>query len=72
MIDMGTTSVESKPWYLSKTLITSAVAFGVAVATAAGFIDAEAGVKIEGLLVPLIFAFLRIGDTELTLSGKDL
>ena len=56
---------KEKPWFLSKTIITSGVAFAVAVATAAGFVDTETGIKIEALLVPLIFAFLRIGDKEL-------
>ena len=54
-----------KPWWTSKTLITSAVAFGVALATTFGLVDFEAAAKIEALLVPLILAFLRLGDTEL-------
>ncbi len=58
--------VRSKSWYLSKTLITSAVAFAVAVATAAGWLDSETGAKVEALIVPLLFVFLRIGDTELS------
>lgn len=53
----------TKPWYLSKTIITSGIAFIVAVVTAAGVIDVETGVKFEALLVPLIFTFLRLGDT---------
>jgi hypothetical protein len=39
---------QQKPWFLSKTIITSGVAFAVAVATAAGLLDAETGAKIEG------------------------
>ncbi len=56
----------TKEWWKSKTLWTSAVAFAVAIATTAGALDLETGAKVEGLLLPLIFAFLRIGDTELT------
>lgn len=56
----------SKPWFLSKTVITSGAAFGVALATAAGLVDLETGAKLEGLLVPLILTFLRVGNTELT------
>jgi hypothetical protein len=57
--------MEQKAWWKSKTLITSGVAFGVAVATALGVLDNEAGMKIEALLVPLILAFLRIGKEEI-------
>lgn len=56
----------TKPWYESKTIWTTGVAFGVALATTFGVIEVETGLKLESLLVPLIFAFLRIGDTELT------
>ncbi|MBM4327953.1 MAG: hypothetical protein AB1473_19075 [Thermodesulfobacteriota bacterium] len=58
--------MNQKPWYLSRTIIVSGVAFAVALATAAGLIDVETGAKIEGLLVPLILTFLRLGDAELT------
>ena len=54
-----------KPWFLSKTIITSGVAFGVALATSGGLLDTETGTKIEALLVPLILTFLRIGNKEL-------
>ncbi|MEW6110642.1 MAG: hypothetical protein AB1664_00805 [Thermodesulfobacteriota bacterium] len=57
--------MNQKPWYLSRTIIVSGVAFAVALATAAGLIDVETGAKIEGLLVPLILTFLRLGDAEL-------
>ncbi len=57
---------KTKPWFLSKTIVTSGAAFGVAVAVAAGLFDVETGTKIEGLLVPLIFTFLRMGAKELT------
>jgi len=63
---MNAQETNVKPWWTSKTLITSAVAFGVAVASTFGVVDAEAAAKIEALLVPLIFAFLRIGDSTLT------
>jgi hypothetical protein len=56
---------QTKPWFLSKTIITSGVAFAIAVATAAGILDSETGAKIEGLLIPLILTFLRLGDQEL-------
>jgi len=56
---------EQKPWFLSKTVITSGVAFAVAVAATAGLIDEETGIKIQTLLIPLIFAFLRFGNQEL-------
>ncbi len=56
---------EQKPWFVSKTIITSGVAFVVAIVTAAGLIDAETGAKIEGLLIPLILTFMRLGDQEL-------
>jgi hypothetical protein len=55
----------TKPWYLSRTVITSGVAFGVALASAAGLLDAEAATKIEALLIPLILTFLRLGDATL-------
>jgi hypothetical protein len=58
--------MNQKPWYLSRTIIVSGVAFAVALATAAGLIDVDTGAKIEGLLVPLILTFLRLGDAELT------
>ena len=54
-----------KEWWRSKTIWTSGCAFAVAVATTLGFLDLETGAKIEGLLVPMIFAFLRIGDKQL-------
>lgn len=44
-----------------KTLITSGVAFVIAILTAIGAVDVETGLKVEALLVPLIFAFLRMG-----------
>ncbi len=53
---------KTKPWFLSKTVITSGGAFVVALATAAGFVDQETGLKIEALLVPLILTFLRLGN----------
>jgi hypothetical protein len=53
-----------KPWYLSKTIITSGVAFAVAVGTTVGLVDNETGLKIESLLLPLIFTFLRVADKE--------
>ncbi len=56
---------DQKPWFVSKTIITSGVAFAVAIATAAGLLDAETGAKIQGLLIPLILTFLRLGDQEL-------
>jgi len=62
---MNAQDTNAKPWWTSKTLLTSAVAFGVALATTFGVVDIEAAAKIEALLVPLILAFLRIGDTEL-------
>ena len=52
----------TKEWWKSKTLWTAGVALGVAVATTLGALDLETGAKIEALLVPLIFAFLRLGD----------
>ncbi len=55
----------TKPWYLSKTIITSGVAFAVAIATSAGVIDLETGAKIQGLLIPLMLTFLRVSDKEL-------
>ena len=55
----------TKPWYLSKTIITSGVAFAVALITSSGVIDAETGTKIQGLLIPLMLTFLRVGNTEL-------
>ncbi len=55
---------QTKPWFLSKTIITSGVAFAVATATAAGVLDAETGIKAEGLILPLVFAFLRLGAKE--------
>ena len=58
--------MNQKPWYLSRTIIVSGVAFAVALATAAGLIDVDTGAKIEGLLVPLILTFLGLGDAELT------
>ena len=54
-----------KEWWKSKTIWTSGVALAVAIATTVGALDLETGAKVEGLLVPLIFAFLRVGDTEL-------
>lgn len=54
-----------KPWFLSKTIITSGVAFALAVAISAGLIDPEAGAKAQGLLIPLILTFLRLGKEEL-------
>ncbi len=56
----------AKPWFLSKTIITSGVAFGVAVATSSGALDIETGAKIQGLLIPLVLTFLRVGNKELT------
>ena len=56
----------TKPWYTSKALITSAVAFGVAVATAVGVLDSATGITVESCLVPLILAFIRVGDKTLT------
>jgi hypothetical protein len=53
---------KAKPWYLSKTLITSGVAFLVALAATMGVLDQETGLKIESLLVPLILTFLRLGN----------
>jgi len=52
----------TKPWYLSKTIITSAIAFSVALATALNILSIEDGMKVEALLVPLILTFLRLGD----------
>jgi hypothetical protein len=52
----------TKKWWESKTIWTSGVAFAVAIATTVGVLDVETGVKVEALLVPLIFAFLRLGD----------
>lgn len=52
----------TKKWWESKTIWTSGIAFAVAIATTLGALDLETGAKIEGLLVPLIFAFLRLGD----------
>ncbi len=57
---------EQKPWYCSKTVLTSGVAFGVAVATAAGVVDNDTGLKLEGLLLPLILTFLRLANKEVT------
>ncbi|MFH0821503.1 MAG: hypothetical protein V2B18_02040 [Pseudomonadota bacterium] len=54
--------MDTKPWYLSKTIITSGMAFFVAVLTCSGVLDAETGAKIEALMVPLLFTFLRMGD----------
>lgn len=62
---MATQDTNVKPWWSSKTLITSAVAFGVALAGTLGLVDLESAAKIEALLVPLILAFLRLGDAEL-------
>lgn len=62
---MNAPETNTKPWWTSKTLITSSAAFAVAVATTFGMIDLEAAAKIEALLVPLILAFLRLGDAEL-------
>jgi hypothetical protein len=56
----------AKPWFLSKTIITSGLAFGVAVATSSGVLDVETGTKIQGLLIPLVLTFLRVGNKELT------
>jgi hypothetical protein len=56
---------DQKPWFISKTIITSGVAFALAIATASGLLDAETGAKIQGLLIPLILTFLRLGDQEL-------
>lgn len=55
----------TKEWWKSKTIWTSGVAFAVAIATTVGALDLETGAKVEGLLVPLIFACLRVGDKEL-------
>ena len=55
----------AKPWYLSKTIITSGVAFAVALITSIGIIDADTGTKIQGLLIPLMLTFLRVGNAEL-------
>jgi hypothetical protein len=52
----------TKPWYLSKTVITSGVAFAVALSAGLGIIDQETGLKVESLLIPLILTFLRIGN----------
>jgi len=52
----------SKPWFLSKTIIASGVAFAIAMLTGAGLIDTETGMKIESLILPLIFVFLRLGS----------
>ncbi len=54
-----------KPWFLSRTVITSGAAFGVALATASGLVDTDTGLKVEALLAPLILAFLRVGHKEL-------
>ncbi len=61
----GVIMSDTKPWFLSKTIITSGVAFLVAIATSAGLVDLETGTKLESLLVPLLFIFLRMGDKEL-------
>lgn len=53
---------KTKPWFLSKTVITSGAAFVVALVTAVGLVDQETGLKIESLLVPLILTFLRLGN----------
>ena len=55
----------SKKWFESKTVVTSGIAVGVATATLLGAVDAQSAVKIEGLLIPLITAFLRLGNKEL-------
>jgi len=55
-----------KEWWKSKTLWTSGFAFVAALATAAGLVSVETFSKVEGLLLPLIFVFLRIGDEPLT------
>jgi hypothetical protein len=54
-----------KNWWKSKTIWTSGAAFIVGIGTAAGFIDTEMGLKIEGCLVPLILTFLKMNNTEL-------
>jgi hypothetical protein len=54
-----------KPWFFSKTVITSGAAFATALATASGLVDTDTGLKVEALLVPLILTFLRVGDKEL-------
>jgi len=56
---------DSKPWYLSKTIISSGAAFGVALATGVGLIDTETGMKVETLMIPMILTFLRLGNKEL-------
>lgn len=56
---------EAKPWYLSKAIMTSGVAFAVALATASGVVDTETGAKVEGLLIPLVLAFMRAGNKEI-------
>jgi len=59
-----------KTWYMSKTIITSVIAFLVAVLTGAGIFSVEDGTKIESLLIPLIFVFLRIGDKPIGTETK--
>lgn len=44
----------------SKTVITSAIGFVVAILVAVGWIDNETGAKVGAMLLPLLFIFLRI------------
>ena len=60
---MATTS---KKWFESKTIVTSGIAAGVAAASLFGVVDAQSAMKIEGLLIPVITTFLRLGNKELT------
>ena len=55
---------QAKKWFESKTVVTSGVAVGVAAASLLGAVDAESAIKMEGLLIPVITAFLRLGNKQ--------
>jgi hypothetical protein len=57
--------MQAKPWYQSKTIWTSLVGFVVAVAVAVGYVDNETGLKLAGLILPVLFMFLRISDVPI-------
>ena len=58
-------ATNNKKWFESKTVVTSGIAAGVAAASLLGVVDAQSAMKIEGLIIPLIATFLRLGNKEL-------
>lgn len=54
-----------KDWYKSKTIWTSLVGLVVAMLVAFEVIDTATGAKLGGMILPLLFLFLRVSDTAI-------